>query len=138
MFESWAEGRKQLRMEFFYREMRRHHDVLMEGGEPVGGKWNYDADNRESPDLSLTVPKPTAFTPDAITAEVLDLVAARCADHFGDLDDFGFAVTRAQALAVLDGFIAERLPLFGTYQDAMIADEPWMYHSHIGLSLIHI
>ncbi|MEC7485391.1 MAG: cryptochrome/photolyase family protein [Pseudomonadota bacterium] len=135
MFESWAEGRKQLRMEFFYREMRRHHDVLMEGGEPVGGKWNYDADNRESPDLSLTVPKPTAFTPDAITAEVLDLVAARCADHFGDLDDFGFAVTRAQALAVLDGFIAERLPLFGTYQDAMIADEPWMYHSHICLYL---
>ena len=135
MFESWAEGRKQLRMEFFYREMRRHHDVLMEGGEPVGGKWNYDADNRESPDLSLTVPKPTAFTPDAITAEVLDLVAARCADHFGDLDDFGFAVTRAQALAVLDGFIAERLPLFGTYQDAMIADEPWMYHSHIGFYL---
>ena len=135
MFESWAEGRKQLRMEFFYREMRRHHDVLMEGSEPVGGKWNYDAENRESPDLSLTVPKPTAFTPDAITAEVLALVAARCADHFGDLDDFGFAVTRAQALAVLDGFIAERLPLFGTYQDAMIADEPWMYHSHIGFYL---
>ena len=68
MFESWAEGRKQLRMEFFYREMRRHHDVLMEGGEPVGGKWNYDADNRESPDLKLTVPKPTFFTPDETTA----------------------------------------------------------------------
>ena len=135
MFESWAEGRKQLRMEFFYREMRRHHDVLMEGGEPVGGKWNYDADNRESPDLTLTVPKPTAFPPDETTIEVLALVGERCGGHFGDLDDFGFAVTREQALAVLDAFIAERLPLFGTYQDAMIADEPWMYHSHIGFYL---
>ena len=135
MFETWAEGRKQLRMEFFYREMRRHHDVLMEGGEPVGGKWNYDAENRESPDLSLPVPKPTGFLPDAITGEVLALVAERCADHFGDLDDFGFAVTRAQALEVLESFIAERLPLFGTYQDAMIEGEPWMYHSHIGFYL---
>ena len=135
MFEEWAEGRKQLRMEFFYREMRRHHDVLMEGGEPVGGKWNYDAENRESPDLSLPVPKPTDFAPDAITTEVLALVAARCADHFGDLDDFGFAVTRSQALEVLERFIAERLPLFGTYQDAMIEGEPWMYHSHIGFYL---
>ena len=135
MFESWAEGRKQLRMEFFYREMRRHHGVLMEGGEPVGGKWNYDAENRESPDLSLPVPKPTGFAPDEITSEVLTLVADRCADHFGDLEDFGFAVTRSQALEVLDVFIAERLPLFGTYQDAMIEGEPWMYHSHIGFYL---
>ena len=135
MFESWAEGRKQLRMEFFYREMRRHHGVLMEGGEPVGGKWNYDAENRESPDLSLPVPKPIGFAPDEITSEVLTLVADRCADHFGDLEDFGFAVTRSQALEVLDVFIAERLPLFGTYQDAMIEGEPWMYHSHIGFYL---
>ena len=131
-FADWAEGRKQLRMDFFYREMRRHHDILMEGGDPVGGKWNYDADNREPPDLSLKVPKPRLFEPDAITDEVLVLVEDRCAGHFGDLADFGFAVTRDQALEVLDHFIAERLPLFGSYQDAMIEDEPWMYHSHIG------
>ncbi|MEK9853784.1 MAG: cryptochrome/photolyase family protein, partial [Rhodobiaceae bacterium] len=127
-FAGWAEGRKQLRMDFFYREMRRHHDILMEGGDPVGGKWNYDADNREPPDLSLTVPRPLLFRPDAITDEVLALVESRCAGHFGDLADFGFAVTRDQALQVLDHFITERLPLFGTYQDAMIEDEPWMYH----------
>ena len=135
MFESWAAGRKQLRMEFFYRKMRRHHDVLMDGGEPVGGKWNYDAENRESPDLSLPVPEPTIFAPDAITSEVLALVADRCADHFGDLEGFGFAVTREQAHKVLERFIDERLPLFGTYQDAMIEGEPWMYHSHIGFYL---
>ena len=135
IFADWAEGRKQLRMDFFYREMRRRHDVLMEAGDPVGGKWNYDADNREPPDLSLVVPKPLNFPADEITSEVLALVGARCADHFGDLSDFGFAVTRDQALEVLDHFITERLPLFGTYQDAMIEDEPWMYHSHIGFYL---
>ena len=135
IFADWAEGRKQLRMDFFYREMRRRHDVLMENGDPVGGKWNYDADNREPPDLSLVVPKPLNFPVDQITSEVLALVGARCADHFGELSDFGFAVTRDQALEVLDHFIAERLPLFGTYQDAMIEDEPWMYHSHIGFYL---
>lgn len=135
MFEAWAAGRKQLRMDFFYREMRRHHNILMDGDAPVGGKWNYDAENRESPDTSLGVPTPTHFAPDAITTEVLDLVARHCSDHFGSLDDFGFAVTRAEAQKVLDAFIAERLALFGTYQDAMIEGEPWMYHSHIGFYL---
>ena len=134
-FADWAEGRKQLRMDFFYREMRRDFDVLMEGKHPVGGKWNYDAENREPPDLSLPVPSPLTFPPDAITADVLDLVAHRCAAHFGDLQGFGFAVTREQALQVLDHFIAQRLPLFGSYQDAMIEGEPWMYHSHIGFYL---
>ena len=134
-FADWASGRKQLRMDFFYREMRRDHDVLMEDGAPVGGKWNYDADNRQPPDLSLAVPPPLSFAPDAITDDVLALVETRCADHFGALQDFGFAVTRDQALQVLDHFITHRLPLFGTYQDAMIEGEPWMYHSHIGFYL---
>jgi deoxyribodipyrimidine photolyase-related protein len=135
MFESWAAGRKQLRMDFFYREMRRHHDVLMADGKPVGGKWNYDADNRERPDPSLKVPAPLQFPPDETSQTVLNLVGRYCADHFGDLDEFGFAVTREQALEVLQDFIANRLPLFGTYQDAMIEGEPWMYHSHIGFYL---
>ena len=132
MFEDWAEGRKQLRMDFFYREMRRYHDVLMADGEPVGGKWNYDADNRERPDLKIPVPSPFMVEPDDITIAVLDMVEKTCADHFGDLTDFGFAVTAAEAKAVLADFIANRLPLFGRFQDAMIADEPWMFHSHIG------
>lgn len=74
MFESWAAGRKQLRMDFFYREMRRHHDVLMADGKPVGGKWNYDADNRERPDPSLKVPAPLQFPPDETSQTVLNLV----------------------------------------------------------------
>ena len=135
MFESWAAGRKQLRMDFFYREMRRHHDVLMVDGKPVGGKWNYDVENRERPDPSQQVPAPLQFSPDETSQTVLNLVEHYCADHFGELDEFGFAVTREQALQVLEHFIVNRLPLFGTFQDAMIEGEPWMYHSHIGFYL---
>ena len=134
-FSEWAEGRKSLRMEFFYRDLRRRYKVLMEGDEPIGGKWNYDADNRQPPKAGLAVPPPSSFAPDAITTEVLALVEMRCADHFGQLTRIDFAVTRDQALRVLDQFIGERLSLFGSYQDAMIEGEPWMYHSHIGLYL---
>ena len=131
-FTNWADGRRQLRMDFFYRDMRRDHNILMDGGEPIGGKWNFDSDNRESPKAGMVIPPPLQFVPDKITSDVLVLVAQRFADHFGDLNDFGFAVTRQQALAVLDHFIDQRLPDFGKYQDAMMLDEPWVYHSHIG------
>ena len=134
-FNKWADGRRQLRMDFFYRDMRRDHNVLMDGDEPVGGKWNFDSDNREPPVAGMVIPPPLQFVPDKITNEVLALVSERCADHFGDLDDFGFAVTREQALAVLDHFIDQRLNNFGKYQDAMVLDEPWVYHSHIGFYL---
>ena len=135
-FAAWADGRKNLRMEFFYREMRKEYAVLMDNGSPVGGEWNYDSENRKSPpDGGLFVPKPTLFTPDEITQKVLDLVAGRFANHFGDLLPFGFAVTRQQALQVLDAFITERLPHFGDYQDAMVENEPWLYHSHISFYL---
>jgi deoxyribodipyrimidine photolyase-related protein len=115
--------------------MRRHHDVLMVDGKPVGGKWNYDVENRERPDPSQQVPAALQFSPDETSQTVLNLVGHYCADHFGELDEFGFAVTREQALQVLEHFIVNRLPLFGTFQDAMIEGEPWMYHSHIGFYL---
>lgn len=134
-FNKWADGRRQLRMDFFYRDMRRDHNVLMDGGEPVGGKWNFDSDNREPPVAGMVIPPPLQFVPDKITKDVLALVSERCADHFGDLDDFGFAVTREQALAVLDHFVDQRLNNFGKYQDVMVLDEPWVYHSHIGFYL---
>jgi deoxyribodipyrimidine photolyase-related protein len=134
-FAEWAAGRKTLRMEFFYRELRRRYDVLMDGDAPVGGKWNYDSDNRQPPKAGMDIPAPGRFVPDHITRDVLALVEARCVDHFGRLDGFDFAVTHGEAAAVLDRFIAERLPHFGDYQDAMVENEPWMYHSHIGLYL---
>ncbi len=142
-FAAHAQGRKQLRMEFFYREMRRKHGVLMEGGEPVGGAWNFDHDNRESfgKDGPGLLPKPVAFALDATTRAVLELVARRFAKHPGSLAAFDWPVTRAQALAALEDFIANRLPEFGRWQDAMWTREPWLYHSRssaaLNLKLLH-
>jgi len=134
-FATWADGRKQLLMEYFYRELRRKTGILMSGNDPIGGQWNYDAENRGRAPDGLEVPKHTSFVPDDITNEVLNLVEDRFGDHFGKLRPFEFAVTHEQAAYVLDRFITERLPLFGTYQDAMVEGEPFMFHAHIGLYL---
>ena len=134
-FAAWADGRKQLRMEFFYREMRRRYSILMDQDGPIGGQWNYDAENRKPPSNELDIPTTYRAHPDAITQEVMDLVRTHFADHFGDLTPFHFAVTRDQAIVAFEEFIARRLKMFGDYQDAMIQGEPWMFHSHIGLYL---
>ena len=125
-FTNWAKDRKQLRMEYFYREMRKKYSVLMDGDEPIGGQWNYDAENRKPPKEGLIIPKPFTNDTDNITRDVIELVAKRFANHFGDLEPFYFAVTRDQALQVLKLFIEQRLSHFGDYQDAMIEGEPWM------------
>lgn len=128
-FAAWARGRKQLRMEFFYRDMRRTSGLLMEGDEPAGGQWNFDRDNRKSLPRDVTPPRRVRFEPDAITAEVMGMVQHRFPDHFGDLSPFGWAVTRADALEALDHFITACLPHFGDYQDAMKQGNGFLYHS---------
>lgn len=130
-FSDWATGRKQLRMEYFYREMRKKHNILMHDGKPEGGQWNYDSENRKPPKEGLNIPQTYHSNPDDITKDVMHLVTEKFPDHFGDLDPFHFAVTRSQALQALNQFITERLCNFGDYQDAMIQDEPCMYHSHL-------
>jgi deoxyribodipyrimidine photolyase-related protein len=134
-FAQWADGKKQLRMEFFYREMRRKHGILLEGKDPIGGKWNYDAQNRESMSAHQDIPEKTRFTPDDVTKTVIELVERHFDNHFGSIDNFDFAVTRDEALTVLNTFIEERLPHFGQYQDAMVEGKPWLYHAHIGFYL---
>jgi deoxyribodipyrimidine photolyase-related protein len=136
-FAAHAKGRKSLRMEYFYREQRKRHHVLMQGDEPVGGQWNFDADNREAFGTAGpgAVPPRAAFEPDATTREVIALVESRFADHPGRLDSFAWPVTRAQALRSLQAFISARLPLFGRYQDAMWPADPWLYHSHLSAAL---
>jgi len=134
-FSSWAAGRKQLRMEYFYREMRKKYDILMQNGNPIGDKWNFDALNRKPPKEGLHIPPPFTNQKDAITQEVMDIVSEQFSDHFGDLEPFYFAVTRQQALDALHQFIQQRLIHFGDYQDAMIQGEPWMYHAHISFYL---
>jgi len=134
-FFAWAAGRKELRMEWFYRDMRRKTGLLMEGDQPVGGRWNFDADNRSGPAPGLTPPAPMQFAPDAITRDVIALVRARFGHHFGSLDRFGWPVTRADSERLLDHFIATRLPQFGQWQDAMLAGHDTMFHALIATAL---
>ncbi|MEM7398529.1 MAG: cryptochrome/photolyase family protein [Pseudomonadota bacterium] len=135
-FAQWASGRKQLRMENFYREMRRKTGLLMEkDGKPCGGRWNFDVENRRPPRKGLTVPTPKRVPNDTTTREVLDLVADRFEDHFGTLEPFWFAVTRVEAEAAFDHFLETALAQFGDYQDAMLRDEPFMFHAVIALYL---
>lgn len=128
-FEEWAEGRRELRMEWFYREMRRKTGLLMDGDKPEGGRWNYDTENRKAPPKGLSGPGPLRFEPDAVTRDVLALVRDRFGNRYGTLDGFWFATDRDGALAALDHFIAESLPHFGDYQDAMVTGQPFLYHA---------
>ena len=136
-FDDWAEGRKELRMEFFYREMRKREGVLLDGGKPVGGNWNFDAANRESfgREGPRDVPAPYRPRPDGITKEVLRLVEERFGDHPGDLTTFSWPVTPAEAKRALRDFIENRLPRFGEVQDAMWTDQPFLFHSRISVAL---
>lgn len=134
-FAAWASNRKTLRMEFFYREMRKRFGILMDGGGPAGGEWNYDAQNRKPPKAGLKPPKPYSAQRDEITEDCIKLVAQEFDGHFGDLEPFYLAVTRDQALYAIDKFVYERLAKFGDYQDAMVQDEPWMFHSHLSFYL---
>ncbi len=140
-FAEHAKGRKQLRLEYWYRELRKKHSILMEDGQPIGGEWNYDQENRSSfgKEGPPPIPAPLRFKPDAITKEVIQLVNERFANHPGELsaslEGFGWPVTRAQALLVLTDFIKMRLPLYGQFQDAMWTKEPWLFHAHIASAL---
>lgn len=136
-FSAHAKGRKSLRLEYYYRELRQKHRILMREGEPEGGQWNFDHDNRESfgPKGPGALPARVAFAPDALTREVIALVGQRFASHPGSLADFDWPVTRREALLSLDRFVAERLAQFGRYEDAMWPGEPWLYHSQLSAAL---
>ncbi len=148
-FEKWAYGKKQLRMEFFYREMRKKYCILMQPSEasnsakppaptkpptpakPIGGEWNYDKQNRKPPSSTMASIKRISHKKSAITHEVLALVKQHFSHHFGTLEPFHFAVTHQQAMLELEHFITHLLPNFGDYQDAMVAGDPYIYHSLI-------
>ncbi|MEW9857002.1 cryptochrome/photolyase family protein [Novosphingobium sp. M1R2S20] len=134
-FYTWAQSRDRLLMENFYREMRRRTGLLMDGGEPEGGQWNYDKENRAGPDMFMAPPPVPGFPPDKVTREVVALVERRFGDHFGSLDRFRWPVTAKQAAKALDKFIAERLPEFGTYQDAMAHGQDDLFHALLSTSI---
>lgn len=136
-FQKHISGRKQIRLEFFYREMRHKTGILMDGKNPIGDQWNFDSENRGSfgKQGPKDLPPPSKFEPDAITQDVMQLVNQKFAHHPGSINTFRWPVTRAQALVALNEFIEHRLPFFGQYQDAMWEGEVWLYHSHLSCAL---
>ncbi|MEM8578758.1 MAG: cryptochrome/photolyase family protein [Pseudomonadota bacterium] len=128
-FEGWAKGRKALRMEYFYREMRKKTGLMMEDGQPAGGKWNYDAENRKPPPEGIDFGGPMQFTPDETVEEVLSLVEREFGNHFGTLRPFWFATDRGQARRALTHFVQNALPKFGDFQDAIMDDNRFLYHA---------
>lgn len=129
-FADWALGRKSLRMEFFYREMRRETGLLMDGEQPVGGQWNFDAENRRKWNGKPAAAAPMRFSPDETTREVLQRVGQHF-DGFGELNGFDWAVTRTEARRALAHFVATGLAWFGDFQDALPDDEDYLFHSRL-------
>ena len=134
-FEQWAERRKQLRMEYFYRQMRKETGYLMDGDDPQGGQWNYDKDNRRKLPNGVKLPERLRFEADSITKDVLELVEERFDGHFGDLHPFLMPVKRSEALKLLEHFMTDCLPCFGDYQDAMAEGEAFLFHSLLSASM---
>jgi deoxyribodipyrimidine photolyase-related protein len=135
-FRRWAAGRSAPRMEFFYRDMRRRTGLLMTAdGQPEGGRWNFDAENRKRLPYTVFVPPPMGFAPDIATQAVIDLVRQRFTNGFGEIDGFDFPVTAKEAEAALADFIAHRLPGFGDWQDAMQRDQATLFHAVISPAL---
>ena len=133
-FSRWAEGRRSFVLEQFYRVMRKEHRVMMQDEKtPTGDAWNFDKDNRGKFGKSGpgAIPPAPSFKPDSITEQVMDIVDSRFNDHPGRMTDFDLPVTRTQALELLEDFVVHRLPLFGTYQDAMWSDQQFLYHSRL-------
>ncbi|MFT6427795.1 MAG: deoxyribodipyrimidine photolyase-related protein, partial [Brevundimonas sp.] len=134
-FRRWASGKSQLRMEFFYREMRRATGILMDGDQPEGGRWNYDAENRKKLAKGVTPPDRLRIPPNAVAREAMADVERLFGDHFGSLDGFGWATTAQEAEASLKHFLKDVLPSFGDWQDAMAENQPWMWHGLISTSI---
>lgn len=128
-FQKWAEGKKELTMEFFYREMRKETNLLMSEGKPVQGRWNFDKENRKSLKKNIDIPSPKKFSPDHITLEVIDMVEKKFPHNMGNPNTFNYAVTSKEATEVLEFFCHRQLVFFGDYQDAMKSDEPYLFHS---------
>ena len=136
-FNEWAGARKQLRLENFYREMRKRTGILMRNGKPVGGEWNYDKANRlrfgkQGPGL---LPPTLSFRPDAITTKVIADVEKMFSSHPGCNDGFDWPINRTQAKLALQDFVTHRLAAFGPYQDALWTDQPFLYHSRLAAAL---
>jgi deoxyribodipyrimidine photolyase-related protein len=122
-------GQRRYLMDTFYRAMRKKSGLLMRGGKPVGDKFSFDAENRKPYRGEIPVPQRPTFPPDAITLEVMAMIEERHPEHFGKIEGFDLAVTRADAEKSWAFALEHLLPHFGPYEDAMHTDEPDLFHS---------
>lgn len=134
-FEDWARGRRELRMEFFYRRMREATGILMDGKQPAGGRWNFDAENRKRLPRGVRPPRRLEIAPNPVTRAAIAEVERLSPDGFGDLEPFGWATNATEAEALCEHFFCSILQGFGDYQDAMAAGEPWMWHARLSAAL---
>ena len=137
-FKTWAGDKKQLRLEYWYRQLRKQYQVLMQDEKtPEGGKWNYDQSNRKSFGKAgpQAIPKPIEWPANEITKSVVALVNERFPEHPGELAQLQWPVTPEQAKQALTRFLDQALPEFGDFQDAMWTGEPFLNHSLIASSL---
>jgi len=128
---NFFKGKKIFLLENFYRAMRKKHNVLMDGNEPAGGQWNFDADNRKKLPDQVFVPKPPTFDYGEELVNIQEMIKSQGIETMGFPEPFHHAVTRPQALALLQWFVQDALPLFGTYEDAMDTTEPFVFHSRL-------
>ena len=105
-FAAFAKGKKRLLMGEFYKRQRRKLDILVDGdGQPTGGRWSFDADNRRKLPKDVTPPEMDWAARTDHVVDVIELVAREFADHPGDANEFCWPTTREQALLWLDVFI---------------------------------
>lgn len=136
-FRDFANERKSLLMEYFYRDVRRKTGILMSDNKPVGGQWNFDRDNRDAFGKSgpPEIKPPRQFDTDEVTRQVISMVETQFPEAPGHLKHFDYPFTRDQACAALQDFVTHRLHGFGQYQDAMVMGRPYLYHSRLSSAL---
>jgi deoxyribodipyrimidine photolyase-related protein len=133
--KNFFEGKKQLIMENFYRMMRKKHDIMIVGGQPEGGKWNFDHSNRKKWKGTPDIPKALTFGQDA--HKVVDEINSAAIVSFGEIDTtkFNWPTSREDCLATLNYFCENLLVHFGDYQDALHTDEKFLFHSRLSFAM---
>ncbi|NNF41316.1 MAG: cryptochrome/photolyase family protein, partial [Woeseiaceae bacterium] len=129
-FKEYAEDRTRLKMADFYKLQRQRLGILVEDdGQPAGGQWSFDADNRKKLPRTVTPPDVSWSTPTRHAKDVIELVAQEFPDHPGEAAEFRWPTTRQQAQEWLDNFVATRLAQFGPYEDALTQRSDTVFHS---------
>ena len=132
---AFYEGKKSFIMENFYHAMRKKHDVLMDGQTPVNGQWNFDGDNRKKMPKEHKPLQPLVFENDlSAIAKEIEKAAIKTIGTV-DAKNFLWPTSRKQSLQLMEHFMTNCLPLFGSYQDAMVPTEWSLYHSRLSFSM---